>query len=145
MVDSTRSMSYSNVAKLPTGRIEAIRSTTYVSTLAYASSYTTSVWSMIFIKLDLAELLLVPCGKLRLSGMGDNGYFSASLKSMTWPLFIFRRNRSPKTSLLTSAVVRLFLFVIYFFFTNVDVLMFLGMGSKNFFMDNRFRSWRNSC
>ena len=99
---------------------------------------------MIFIKLDLAGLLLVPSGKLRLNGMGDNGYFSASFKSMTWPLFIVRRKRFPKASLLTSPVVRLFLFEIYFFFTIVYILAFLGMGSKNFFKDNRSRSWRNS-
>ena len=99
---------------------------------------------MIFIKLDLAGLLLIPSGKLRLSGMGDKGYFSVSSKSMTWPILIAWRKRSPKTSLLTSAVVRLVFFLIYFFFTIVDLLMFQGMGSKNFLENSRSRSWRNS-
>ena len=98
---------------------------------------------MIFIKLDLAGLLLIPSGKFRLSGMGDKGYFSTSLKSMTWLLFTARCKRSPKTSLLTSAVVRLFFFAIYFFFTIVNLLMFLEMGWKNVLDNNRSRSWRN--
>ena len=89
---------------------------------------------MLFIKLDLA-------GQRK---TGDNGYFSASLTSMTCPLFIIRRKISFKTSLLTSAVVRLFFLAIYFFFTIVGLLMFLRMRSKNLLEDYRSRSWRNS-
>ena len=98
---------------------------------------------MISIKLDLVGLPLVPSGKLRLSRMGSNEYFNAFLKSMTWILFVVRHKRSPKTSLLTSAMVRLFFFMIYFFFT-IDLLMLLGMGPRNVLEDNKSRSWINS-
>ena len=83
MMDSTQFMSSSTVEKLLAARIAAIRSIMYAPTLTYASCSTTLVSLMIFIKLDLAGRLLVPSGKLRLSGIGDNGYFSASLKPMT--------------------------------------------------------------
>ena len=63
---------------------------------------------------------------------------------MTWPIFIVWRKRYPKTSLLTSAVVRLVFFAIDPFFTILDLLMFLGMGSKNFFDNNWSRSLKNS-
>ena len=64
--------------------------------------------------------------------------------ALPWPLFIVRRKRSPETPLLTSAVVRLFFFAIYLFFTIVDLLMFLRMESKNLLKDMRSHSWRNS-
>ena len=77
MMDSTWLISFSSLKKLPPAQIVVIRTTLYAPLLAYASSSTTWVKSMIFIKLDLAGLLLVLSGKLRLSGMKGNGYFSA--------------------------------------------------------------------